>query len=199
MSKPKDPPPCKRYREAFMLVEVNGLTTEEAGAQLGIKPKSVVDMCSKVRTWMQRHGGHWSRIKENARRIEIVRELYAARLEHQWKLVMNAWYLSTQPHKRVKAVYDKEEQVERSEVIRSSQTGNVRYLLQAARVLEKICKLREPELSPEEKVNATLIERRTELTELLRLYGPGTRPETSGGAAVGEDAAAQSPGTARAA
>lgn len=200
----KDRVPCKRYREIFTLVEVNGLSAEDAAKQLGIKPKSVTDICSRVRTWMQRNGGHWTRFKENERRIEIVRELYAARLEHQWKLVMAAWHASVQPNMREKIVFGKDREVDRTEVIRSSQTGNVRYLMQAVRLLDKICALRQGDSqSPAEEysdvTDATITERRIELTELLRLYGPGARPASGGGTADHEEAAPQSPGTLRAA
>lgn len=206
MPSAKDRVPCKRYREIFMLVEVNGLSAEDAAKQLGIKPKSVTDVASRVRTWMQRNGGQWSRCKENERRIDIVRELYAARLEHQWKMVMSAWYASVQPHQREKIVFEEGKEPRRSEVIRSSQTGNVRYLMQAVRLLDKICALRQGDVQSLSQIkeysdvrDATIAERRTELTELLRLYGPGARAASGGGTAEAGDAAAQSSRTLRAA
>lgn len=204
MSSAKDRVPCKRYREIFLLVEVSGLSAEEAAKQLGIKPKSVTDAASRVRTWMQRNGGHWSRMKENERRIEIVRELYAARLEHQWKMVMKSWHESTQPHQREKILFEEGKDPRRSEVIRSSQTGNVRYLMQAVRVLDKICALREGDLQSQAEeysdvTDATIAERRLELTDLLKRYGPGARTAAGGGAADQEEAAPQPSGIARAA
>jgi hypothetical protein len=177
MSEPR--PPCKRYREIFTLIEVHGRTYGDVATELGMKQKSIVDICSKVRTWMRRYGARWDRIVENKKRAAIACELYVARLEHQWQEAMAAWYRSQGPQRIDKGIY-KEGKLERGEVTQRSQTGDVRYLRQAAAVLEKICAMKtRPPLSDHEETNdvyveeATLVERRLELTELLRLYGPG--------------------------
>lgn len=172
-------PPSKRYREIFTLVEVHGRTYADVAKELGLQQKSVTDICSKVRTWMRRYGARWDRISESRKRAAIACELYVARLEHQWQEAMAAWYRSTQPKQIAKAVF-KGKVLDRSEVTQRSQTGEVRYLMQAARVLEKICAMKQrPPLSDHEETSdvyvedATLVERRLELDELLKLYGPG--------------------------
>ena len=177
MSQPR--PPCKRYREIFTLIEVHGRTYADVAKELGMKQKSITDICSKVRTWMRRYGARWDRISENKKRAAIACELYVARLEHQWQEAMAAWYRSCSPQRIDKGVY-KDGKLDRGEVTQRSQTGDVRYLRQAASVLEKICAMKQrPPLSDHEETNdvyveeATLVERRLELTELLRLYGPG--------------------------
>jgi hypothetical protein len=176
MSNKNDRPPCKRYLEVFTKVEVEGQEHAAVAAEMGLKLRSVVDICSKVRTWMQRHGGRWERITANERRIEIVREILAARLEHQWNEVMAAWYRSKEPQHSEKAVLEGGDTVKRTEVTQRSQTGDVRYLRQALHLLEKICGLRRPDPIPEKEEydveRATLVERRVELHELLKLYSP---------------------------
>lgn len=69
----KQRPPCKRYREVFVLVEVNGLSAEEAARKLGIKPKSVVDICSRVRTWLRRSPHFDSHVMALRQRRELLR------------------------------------------------------------------------------------------------------------------------------
>lgn len=203
MSHPR--PPCKRYREIFTLVEVHGRTYADVAKQLGLQPKSVTDVCSKVRTWMRRYGARWDRISENKKRAAIACELYVARLEHQWQEAMAAWYRSTEPKQIEKGVF-KGGILDRSEITRRSQTGDVRYLMQAARVLEKICVMKtRPPLSDHEETNdvyveeATLVERRLELTELLRLYGPGADQASRAECVDGEYSDPDAPQTSRAA
>ena len=70
-------PPCKRYLAIFTLVVIHGRTYAEVAKKLGIKPKSVADICSRVRTWLRR-------MQEMQERIEFVREVYARRLAAPW-------------------------------------------------------------------------------------------------------------------
>jgi hypothetical protein len=190
--------------QVFTLVEIEGRAPVDVAVELGIKQSSVTDVCSKVRTWLRSHGGRWDRITVAQQRLEVARELYAARLDHQWNELMEEWHRSKKPQTGEKGVYGPDNKVKQTEVTRRSKTGDVRYLIQAAHVLEKMHDLRNANsinFTQEEYDvrNATLIERRTELTALLKLYGPGARPDESGELVVEEEATSLPAGEIRAA
>jgi vacuolar-type H+-ATPase catalytic subunit A/Vma1 len=82
-------PPCKRYLAIFTLVVIHGRTYAEVARQLGIKPKSVADICSRVRTWLRRNRARLERMAEIQERIEMVHEAYAAVLAAPWPPQIN--------------------------------------------------------------------------------------------------------------
>ena len=70
-------PPSKRYVAIFVLVVIHGHSHADVARQLGIKAKSVADICSRVRTWLRR-------IQEIQERMELADELYAEFLAAPW-------------------------------------------------------------------------------------------------------------------
>jgi DNA-directed RNA polymerase specialized sigma24 family protein len=51
----KSRPPCQRYLQIYGLVRIEGRTPEDVAAELGLKPSTVANVCSRVRCWMRRY------------------------------------------------------------------------------------------------------------------------------------------------
>lgn len=141
MSQPKKRnAPCKRYMQVFTRVVIEGRTQEEVAQELGLKYESVVNICYKVKAYLREHGA--SLYLPNQRRMRAIhaRELYLARLEHQWEQLMQEWYRSKQPAESEKAgnVEGDGKNQKRAERQRKTQTGNVKYLIEARANLREI-------------------------------------------------------------
>src|SRR6187551_104204 len=97
MSQPKRRAPCKRYMQVFTQVMVEGRKPKNVAKSLRMKYKSVIDIVSRVRVYLRQQGASLYLPKPGRIRAIHVRELYLARLEHQWEELMQEWYRSKQP------------------------------------------------------------------------------------------------------
>jgi hypothetical protein len=169
--------PSKRALSVFTRVVIEGVPKETIGEELNIKPSSVGDIVNRVRQWMHKHGARWDDIAEHERRAAIVCELYVARLDHQWQEAMNAWYRSQQPQTIDKATYKEGGGVKQAEMTRKSQVGDVRFLREAAVLLDKIAAIRGRAplnvAASSQTPTASVEERRVGYLQLLADYGVG--------------------------
>jgi hypothetical protein len=144
MSQSKRRAPCKRYMQVFTQVMVEGRKPRNVAKSLRLKQKSVVDIVSRVRVYLREQGASF--YLPNAGRIRAmhVRELFLARLEHQWDELMEEWYRSKRPARADKVGSNEIEggkKQKRAEHQRKTQTGDVKYLKDARAILREIREL----------------------------------------------------------
>lgn len=82
-------PPCKRHLAIFKFVVIDGHSYADVAQHIGLKPKSVAAICSRVRTWLRRNRARLERMAEIQERIEMVHEAYAAILAAPWPPKIN--------------------------------------------------------------------------------------------------------------
>lgn len=174
MLEPKRRMPCKRYLQVFNRVLVEGRPLDEVARDLGLKYESVVSIVHKVRNFLRKHGAKMYLPDPGLLLTINARELYLARLEHQWQQAMEAWHRSKLHAEAEKAAVihkrggESEQRIEKS---RRSQTGDIRCLVQARALLADIrafCTDR-PYATPEENhvKQLTLKQREDDCDRLL--------------------------------
>ena len=144
MSEKKVRPPSRGYLHIFFKVCVEGRTAEEVAKEQGIKVESVRDVVWKVRSFMRKHGAEPVMEHPSMHPAAMVREVYLARLEAQWRELLQAWRDSKQEQgvRKVNHVVRSDGKEEkRTEIVQKTQTGGHPYLTQARQLLRELIKL----------------------------------------------------------
>ena len=187
--------PCKRYLQVFNRVMVEGRPLDEVARELKLKFESVVDIFYRVRKFMREHGAKLYLPDPGLLRTVNARELYLARLEHQWQQSMEAWHRSkSHAEENTVATTSKpgdDQGQKRAEVKRKSQTGDVRYLVQARAILSDIRAFStdRPYATPEENhvKQLTLKQREDDCDRLLAENCERIATPPDAGAAIGPE------------
>jgi len=174
MNRPARKPSAKE-RRVFHEVAIRGHTIREVAARYQIQPATVRRMVRRVRTHHQTH----------PRALEAVSasRLHLERLENEWRESMRAWYRSQEEQRIVKLSQSsgqaEGQRPDRLEQTRKSTSGDVRFLMEARRVLHEIREIRRqledqslelPEQT-DEQFAIELDARRAELRLLLEQQG----------------------------
>jgi hypothetical protein len=144
MSESKRRAPCKRYMQVFTQVIIEGRKLRDVAKSLRLKQKSILDIVSRVRVYLRKQGASLYLPNPGRMRAIHVRELYLARLEHQWEELMQEWYRSKRPARADKVGSVEVEggkKQKRGEHQRKTQTGDVKYLKDARAILREIREL----------------------------------------------------------
>jgi hypothetical protein len=130
--------------QVFTKILVEGRKPRNVAKSLRLKQQSVIDIAQRVRSYLRTQGASLYLPDAGRMRAINARELYIARLEHQWEELMQEWRRSKRPARTVKAGNNEVEggkKQKRSEVQRKSQTGDVKYLKDARAILREIREL----------------------------------------------------------
>ncbi len=126
-------PPSDRERAIHQKVAVQGQLPEEIAEEFGTTLSDVTSTVYRV--------GYWLALEQLGQDPHLVKVLHVKRLEHQWQIAMDAWRRSQKPEETAKVTRSgkkEDDKNPKTEHVRRGQTGDVRYLDQARRILAEI-------------------------------------------------------------
>ena len=122
-------PPTEHDQDIFHRVAVEGMTVVEIADELSQSSGDIESIVRRVQRWLA--------LEQLRQDPHLVKAMHLRRLEYQWQVVMEAWYQSQKPSTTMKIARDKEGK-QKIEHTHRPQTGDVRYLDQARKIMAEI-------------------------------------------------------------